>query len=432
MTSLNHTHPAAFTPTANNEKGWANAISASQHPRVCSRFLLVEDDLTKQGLGFTFTFWASALLVAVRAGRVLLEVPLDNSWPHPAKIDPRTNLSTSSLAGPRWCAVPPYTFQCFYAEWSHCLPPANTSLHEAPTTRQKRKDGDPKYYTMVRLPPAPAVLRMKLSWFRVSLLGWVSDNAAKHAAIRFLTRPRSWVRRAADCVMGSSGLQRNAFVSVFIRDSVEKRAELAGHGHGMPRQSAYELLTARITNQLGWRHVHLSTSSAASLSAFRMFANRSRLVVAATENPRSQHDSWGGWGGVSQNDTVTLNTAVAIVNQHVASQAGTCGRGQRACTQICITHICTTYKCMCESMCAWLQPVTSPSAVYLPSAYWEREYALRPRRPTAALPLLFRGPALLPFHSSPAPPLHFPATSPPLPPFCPSASSTHLVNAFHQ
>ena len=42
--------------------------------------------------------------------------------------------------------------------------------------------------------------------------------------------------------------------------------------------------------------------------------------MAATDNARSSHDTWGGWGGGK--DTVTQQTAVAVVNQYIASNAG--------------------------------------------------------------------------------------------------------------
>lgn len=79
------------------------AIHASQHPHVCNRLLLVEDDLPFSGLGYTSVLWRAALLVAMRAGRVLIEVPLDISW-YPSQ----------AVRAPRWCTVPPFTLQCFY------------------------------------------------------------------------------------------------------------------------------------------------------------------------------------------------------------------------------------------------------------------------------------------------------------------------------
>ena len=166
MSALNHTYPFGFSPQEEAEDGWASAIFASQFPERCEKLLLVEDDLTRQGLGFTATFWAAALLVAVRVGRVLIEVPLNNTWPHPSIGQNISTIATSPALAARWCGVPPYTLQCFYAEWSHCTPPDDV-FHEAPQTRHRRKDGDPKYPLLKKLPHEPRALRMKLSWFKV-------------------------------------------------------------------------------------------------------------------------------------------------------------------------------------------------------------------------------------------------------------------------
>ena len=128
VTRLIHTHPAAFSPAnSTSPDGWASAIFASQHPKRCDRLLLVEDDLIREGLGYTAGFWTSALLVAVRAHRVLLEVPFDLDWP---------TATSSSVRSPntsaRWCSVPPHTLQCFYAPWTHCSAP-DVSFHRAPS-----------------------------------------------------------------------------------------------------------------------------------------------------------------------------------------------------------------------------------------------------------------------------------------------------------
>ena len=97
-------------------------------------------DLLQQGLGFTLTFWVSALLVAVRNGRVLIEVPVDNTWPPPPRgASPNRSRAVLGTGTPRWCGVPPYTLQCFYADWSHCQAPQNISMHTAPQTRHTRR-----------------------------------------------------------------------------------------------------------------------------------------------------------------------------------------------------------------------------------------------------------------------------------------------------
>lgn len=95
------------------------------------------------------------------------------------------------------------------------------------------------------------------------------------------------------------------------------------------------------------------TSDSASFARFTAFASRSNLTLAYTDNPRSSHDTWGGWGGPrnrsatsgaggsasgggggSGNDNdngddderalspTSMQTLVAAVNQHIASFAG--------------------------------------------------------------------------------------------------------------
>ena len=52
--------------------GWLLLIRTLQHPELCSRYMLVEDDMLRAGLGFTGRLLASALLLAIRSGRVSL------------------------------------------------------------------------------------------------------------------------------------------------------------------------------------------------------------------------------------------------------------------------------------------------------------------------------------------------------------------------
>ncbi len=95
-----------------------NAIRASQHPEDCAsaRYLLIEDDVLRQGVGFTSRYWLSALRLAVSSNRVLMEVPVDRDWPgFPVNLGYPQN-----VANPRWCLVPPFTLQCFYQPWTHC------------------------------------------------------------------------------------------------------------------------------------------------------------------------------------------------------------------------------------------------------------------------------------------------------------------------
>ena len=57
-----------------------------------------------QGLGFTLNFWASALLVAMRAERVLIEVPVDATWPpRSPRAPPNVSRVVTGAIAPRWC-----------------------------------------------------------------------------------------------------------------------------------------------------------------------------------------------------------------------------------------------------------------------------------------------------------------------------------------
>ena len=90
----------------------------------------------------------------------------------------------------------------------------------------------------------------------------------------------------------------------------------------MPSQTQYERVALALLTQLGWHGVHLQTSSATSLAHFMRFARANTLSVAVTGNARSDHDDWGGWITNNAAHNLTYLTAVAAVNQHIASQAG--------------------------------------------------------------------------------------------------------------
>ena len=86
--------------------------------------LLIENDLGRAGMGYVRELYAAALLLAMREGRVLLEVPLNQSWPvHDSRV-----VGMDSRIG-MWCDRPPYTLQCFFSPWTHCTQP-DLSTHE--------------------------------------------------------------------------------------------------------------------------------------------------------------------------------------------------------------------------------------------------------------------------------------------------------------
>ena len=157
----------------------------------------------EHGLGFTRSFWASALLVAMRSGRVLLEVAVNSSWPHPPR--PRSDETPSAAnvtrvqrkaAVPRWCSVAPFTLQCFYTPWSHCaLPPEHT--HRPLPLHGKR-------YRLAHLVMETPSLRLKLSAMKAGPLGWAlwGSRSATSVATRFLFAPRPYAIRIETKAVG--------------------------------------------------------------------------------------------------------------------------------------------------------------------------------------------------------------------------------------
>ena len=174
---LKHAHASWFAPVGETDDDrWSRAIRASQFPRVChGRFLLIENDQPFSGLGSIRELYQAALLVAVRDRRILVEIPLNQSWPQP----PPANRSVSPM--PRWCDVPPFTLNCFFEPWTHCAP----DLSAPHTHAIPRKPGKvPRFYLVNRLPHTPPIVHMKASWLR-SATGLVyGDSVAKDAAIR--------------------------------------------------------------------------------------------------------------------------------------------------------------------------------------------------------------------------------------------------------
>lgn len=185
----------------------AEAIRANQHPPDCdtARYMLVEDTLLHQGVGFSARYWVSALYLAIRTNRVLLEVPVNASYP-PAPIWK----GKVPVVSPRWCSVAPYTLQCHYEPWSHCAVPS-ADMHSPPPLRGRHavrsslaKTGDFAgqqfvYWHLMREESVngrePRVLRLKLHW-----LTWMAGPYASppdgdyfDVAVRFLSSPRAWM-----------------------------------------------------------------------------------------------------------------------------------------------------------------------------------------------------------------------------------------------
>ena len=94
-------------------------------PARCNRTLILYDDATTAGLGYTARLLGRALLVAINERRVLINAP------HPTA---------------RWCGRAPYTLACMYEPWTHCPIPSNLSAAGKWSHRTAYKDAD--------LPPA--------------------------------------------------------------------------------------------------------------------------------------------------------------------------------------------------------------------------------------------------------------------------------------
>ena len=315
-------HLLTFAPQTAAPDGWSAAIRSSQFPRECSRYLLVEDDLVGAGLGFEARMWTSALLLAVRDQRVLLETKLDMSWgsgfAHGWNADgKRTRRNASAV--PRWCARPPFTMACLYEPWTYCPEPSKERERVSLTLKDwnghKSRSAAWKAYAAGRTvsynsaildgvfegSPPPSVLRVKLSMLAKQTEFWQKGRSnAAAAAHAFLFRPREWVRAIGDCVMRRAGLVRNHFTTVHIRHSASKLHEIlrsGGRAAGMPDSRAYVDLVRQLASTTSdLKHVFVQTASTVALQNFSDAALADGLLhVSHTDgHSRSEDDSWGG------------------------------------------------------------------------------------------------------------------------------------------
>lgn len=327
-------HPSLFIPKARRDDGWLPFLHEAQNPARCERYLLVEDDMHRSGLGFTARMLASLLLFAVRESRVLLEVP-------------RKNADTGRPTG-RWCDRSPHTLQCAFEPWSSCSLPNATmpvlSLDTACTcisraikgpegnvSWEHRKDCAGTRDSLVQrhscarhlVASNTAVVSIGLTHF-YRLQGFWSrpgDDAFSvlRAAHRFLFAPRPWVRDLAACVQEQYGLRGGKFLTVHVRNSPEKKEEMRKAGKRMPNEAAYLQLTALAANASGLRRVLLQTAHPDSLSKVVAWAKTANIRVGFTDNPRAEGDAWGGWS--AEASMTSTQMAVAAVNAHIASQA---------------------------------------------------------------------------------------------------------------
>jgi len=100
----------------------AKVIYTNQFGTPCNRFLLVYDDLLDKGMGWLARYWSLALIAGVQAGRVLHEV--------------------APPAGPtHWCAVPPFTLECYMARWNDCEVQSMPTASGIPTLHRRASQG---------------------------------------------------------------------------------------------------------------------------------------------------------------------------------------------------------------------------------------------------------------------------------------------------
>lgn len=308
--ALRHEHRWQFSPKNISRDGWAAAIQASQFGN-CSRLLLVEDDLTKAGLGFTAKIWQAALLVAMRDNRVLIEVRMvkQNRNASPGEDPVLARKRDGYFERPRWCDREPFTLQCLYRPWTHCpLPP--------PTANLVRPGGRP-LKTSKWPHDEPYVITGLGRIHRQGAFWHGARSSATREAGRWLFRPRPWVEAAADCVMRGAGLAVRGFVSLHIRHSVEKQAEGQRLGVQLPSLEAYGALSKSLADDLGTRKVFVQTASPLALERIAAVCREHRLELSYTNNSRSENDAWGGWNAGAEME----QAAVAAVNAHVGAQA---------------------------------------------------------------------------------------------------------------
>lgn len=291
-------HPRLFIPKSSKPPdGWVDGIHASQNPANCTRFLLLENDVSNAGLGMQARFILQVLLLAVRDQRVLLEIP--SNHPNRSKL---------------WCDRPPYTFECVFEPWSYCAAP-DVDRAKAAGQVTSPKVRFPYSFWDTTLP----VVVVGLDWIRKSQRlwqgssTWFSGNV--HGVIsKVLFRPRPWVRRLGKCTMREYGLVEGRFAALHIRESVEKAKEL---GKKLPSHASYEAIAETVMRKHNVSHLFLQTASPGALAELTRWANATHNVLAFTHNPRGEHDSWAGWKSGRQ----MLEATVAAVNLYTASKA---------------------------------------------------------------------------------------------------------------
>ena len=357
---------------------WHEAFHRNQNPQHCKRYLLVEDDLDAAGLGWTTRMLASLLVAATAQRRVLLEVPVNDSWGHAGKQANEWHNHTGLLAfgddvkliqqRARWCDRAPFTMQCVFDAWSACPLPDQRVSHWYTPGQRPRKDALAAIFVddSTRLPKVLTssayrnadVVRIKLSWFAGSDVWsrhhceWASHTKIQQllckttggrlgsrqhayvAAVPTLFHPRPWVKAIAQCVLESAQRKHpssHLVINVHMRDSVQKDAEIKSRSRvtRMPPPDAYFELARAVSLYLRTPHVVVQTANPVALADFLLSAqlealcekgNHTRCAkmhVTFTNNTRSVEDTWGGWQPTGQMEDAT----VAAVNLELSLQS---------------------------------------------------------------------------------------------------------------
>ena len=304
--NLKHAHSYLFLPAnSTRSDGWAAAMHASQHPRHCSRYLLVKDDLSHCGLGWTARLHSTALLLAMRQSRVLMEVPLHANGSHS-----------------RWCTQPPFTLQCIYNPWTHCPMPTPSTIisHE-----EFCKNRTHHHNCHIGLLPHATAISLRLTTILRSTAWWQLAGARPGAQAVFAAShralfgsPRKWVLDLVECTMRVAGLRPGRFQSIHVRLSPEKALEVAKSGKVLPETNSYCTMARAAAQVTGVRNVFVQTANPEALHNLTQQCGAS-LNISYTNNPRVEKDAWGGW--VNDADVISQQTAVGAVNAQIAKQA---------------------------------------------------------------------------------------------------------------
>ena len=254
----------------------SGVLLANQFPIKCSRYLLVYDDLTGAGLGWTAKMLMYLLAFATFDNRVLLEIPASK---------------------PRWCLHPPFTLNCYYRTWSNCSIPSSTDIREFSFAGRKTNGN---------------VTKMSLSTFHKRGNEWY--GAAKYVhrissdAMSVLFRPKQEFELMATQVLRNCSFEPGSYWTVFLRDSPEKRVEMGGR-----RLPEFKKYVSRIPSNV--TSILWQTSNPKLLH----IAVNSQLPyrMCFTNNSRHEKDVWGG-----RNNSFTDESGITGVLNHILGRQG--------------------------------------------------------------------------------------------------------------